>query len=181
MLSREYGSRFLGCTDSLSIVYRAKPLRLLETDGRPFLGRIDVLVDGAGSRSQLQIVLHLFLQQFRITAARRLPRYAHRILIRKNIAGTPSGCDARLDDLRSLTTTDHDDGQPVPNLAFDQGLLIQRDRGDWVDAIANAARTDRTFIKSGDPEAARAHLHRQRADGEAFAAVDDVECDWMAL
>ena len=74
-------------------------------------------------------------------------------------------------------TDDCDDQPPV---AFGQWLLLQRDRGDWVDGIADAARADRTFPRSGDPEAVRAHLRKQQADGDAFAAVDDAEGDWMA-
>lgn len=64
---------------------------------------------------------------------------------------------------------------------FGRWLLAQRDRGDWVDGIADAARADRTFPKSGDPEAVRKHLRSQQADGDAFAAIDDAESDWMTL
>lgn len=76
--------------------------------------------------------------------------------------------------------TDYDDDLPAQKVAFGRWLLTQRDRGDWVDGIADAARADRTFPKYGDPEAVRAHLRRQQADGDAFAAVDDAESDWMA-
>jgi hypothetical protein len=72
---------------------------------------------------------------------------------------------------------DHSNEQPTP---FGQWLLQQRDRGDWVDGVADAARADRTFPRGGDPEAVRAHLRKQQADGDAFAAVDDAESDWMA-
>ena len=72
---------------------------------------------------------------------------------------------------------DHSNEQPTP---FGQWLLQQRDRGDWVDGVADAARADRTFPRGGDPEAVRAHLCKQQADGDAFAAVDDAESDWMA-
>jgi uncharacterized protein YozE (UPF0346 family) len=75
--------------------------------------------------------------------------------------------------------TDHDD-QNDTQMLFGRWLLTQRDRGDWVDGIADAARADRTFPKNGDPEAVRAHLRKQQADGDAFAAVDDAESDWMA-
>jgi uncharacterized protein YozE (UPF0346 family) len=54
-----------------------------------------------------------------------------------------------------------DDRQQV---AFGRWLLTQRDRGDWVDGIAEAARADRTFPRDGDPEAVRAHLRKQQAD-----------------
>jgi hypothetical protein len=71
---------------------------------------------------------------------------------------------------------DGDAGQPP--VLFGRWLLTQRDRGDWVDGIAEAARADRTF--PGDPEAVCAHLRKQQADGDAFAAIDDAESDWMA-
>jgi hypothetical protein len=72
----------------------------------------------------------------------------------------------------------NDDGRQ--QVAFGRWLLTQRDRGDWVDGIAEAARADRTFPRDGDPEAIRAHLRKQQADGNAFAAIDDAESDWMA-
>jgi hypothetical protein len=64
---------------------------------------------------------------------------------------------------------------------FGKWLLVQRDRGDWVDDLASAARADRTFPKNGDPEAVRAHLRQQQADGDVFQAVDDAEADWQSL
>lgn len=73
----------------------------------------------------------------------------------------------------------NDQEQPKP--AFGSWLLKQRDRGDWVDGIADAARADRTFPKNGDPEAVRGHLRKQQADGDAFAAIDDAESDWIAM
>jgi hypothetical protein len=57
--------------------------------------------------------------------------------------------------------------------------LAQRDRGDWIDGIADAARADRTFPKDGGPEAVRAHLRKQQADSDAFQAIDDAEGDWQ--
>ena len=64
---------------------------------------------------------------------------------------------------------------------FGKWLLAQRDRGDWVDDLATAARADRTFPKNGDPEAVRAHLRQQQADGDTFQAIDDAEGDWQSL
>lgn len=64
---------------------------------------------------------------------------------------------------------------------FGRWLLSQKDRGDWVDDLAAAARADRTFPKNGDPEAVRAHLRQQQADGDTFQAIDDAENDWMSL
>jgi len=77
--------------------------------------------------------------------------------------------------------TDDEDEQPMPAVPFGRWLLTKRDRGDWVDGIADAARADRTFPKNGDPETVRAHLCGQQADGDAFAAIDDAESDWMAI
>ena len=74
---------------------------------------------------------------------------------------------------------DNDDDQV--KMAFGKWMLMQRDRGDWIDGIADAARADRTFPKSGDPEAVRKHLRGQQADGDAFAAIDDAESEWMSL
>lgn len=64
---------------------------------------------------------------------------------------------------------------------FGRWLIAQRDRGDWVDDLANAARGDRTFPKDGDPEAVRAHLRAQQADGDVFQAVDDAESSWESF
>ncbi|QQV77607.1 hypothetical protein H5J25_02030 [Sphingomonas aliaeris] len=77
--------------------------------------------------------------------------------------------------------TDHNDDDQEPRMAFGKWMLMQRDRGDWIDGIADAARADRTFPKNGDPEAVRKHLRSQQADGDAFAAIDDAESEWMSL
>jgi hypothetical protein len=77
--------------------------------------------------------------------------------------------------------TNYEDERPTPKLAFGRWLLTQREGGDWVDGIADAARADRTFPKNGGPETVRAHLRGQQADGDAFAAIDDAESDWMAI
>ena len=63
---------------------------------------------------------------------------------------------------------------------FGRWLIAQRDRGDWIDDLANAARADRTFPKDGDPEAVRTHLRAQQVDGDVFQIVDDAELDWAA-
>jgi hypothetical protein len=61
-----------------------------------------------------------------------------------------------------------------PRLFERRGASIWRlaanaeDRGDWVDDLAAAARADRTFPKNGDPEAVRAYLRKQQADGDTF-------------
>jgi hypothetical protein len=76
--------------------------------------------------------------------------------------------------------TKYDGGRPARTPVFGRWLLIQRDRGDGVDERANAARADQRFPKDRDPEAVRAHLRGQQADGDVFAAVDDAEVDWAA-
>ena len=77
--------------------------------------------------------------------------------------------------------TDYDDEDTEPKMPFGKWMLTQRDRGDWIDGIADAARADRTFPKNGDPEAVRKHLWGQQADGDAFAAIDDAESEWTSL
>lgn len=64
--------------------------------------------------------------------------------------------------------------------SFAAWLRAQRDRGDWIDPIAEQARADRTFPKDGTPEDVRAHLRKLQADGDAFAAIDDAELDWVS-
>lgn len=75
--------------------------------------------------------------------------------------------------------TDLGDQEAATPISFGRWLLIQRDRGDWVDGLAEAARADRAFPKDGDPEAVRTHLRQQQADGDTFQAVDDAETSWQ--
>jgi hypothetical protein len=64
---------------------------------------------------------------------------------------------------------------------FGRLLIAQKERGDWIDGLAAAARADRSFPKDGDPEAIRAHLRGQQADGDVFQVVDDAESAWSSL
>ncbi|NYD89162.1 hypothetical protein [Sphingomonas melonis] len=64
---------------------------------------------------------------------------------------------------------DHEAGPEVP---FGRWLLTQRGRGDRVDEIAEAARADRNLPHESDPEAVRAHLRKQQADGKVFSAIE---------
>ena len=64
--------------------------------------------------------------------------------------------------------------------AFGGGLISQRDRGDWIDMLAAAARADPLFPKTGDVEAVRERLEKRGADGDAFAALEHAELDWLA-
>ena len=74
---------------------------------------------------------------------------------------------------------DQDERYAEKPLSFGRWLLAQRDRGDWVDGLAETARSDRTFPKDGDPETVRLHLRKQQADGDTFQAVDDAESSWQ--
>lgn len=64
---------------------------------------------------------------------------------------------------------------------FGRWLIAQRDRGDWIDELANAARTDLAFPKDGDPEVVRKRLSERGADGEMYERLDDAELDWLSL
>lgn len=75
----------------------------------------------------------------------------------------------------------HDDDRYRPQReTFGRWLLAQKDRGDWIDGLANAARADRSFPKDGDAEEVRRHLRAQQADGDVFQAVDDAESAWSS-
>lgn len=65
--------------------------------------------------------------------------------------------------------------------AFGRWLIAQRDRGDWIDPIANAARADPAFPKDGDVEQVRARMTALGADPDAFEALDDAELHWLSL
>jgi uncharacterized protein YozE (UPF0346 family) len=65
--------------------------------------------------------------------------------------------------------------------AFGKWLLAQRDRGDWIDGIAAAARSDPAFPKQGGPEEVRKRLEAKGADSDAFEALDDAERAWRSL
>ena len=75
-----------------------------------------------------------------------------------------------------------EDSDPTDEQAqpFGAWLLAQKDRGDWVDGLAAAARADRSFPRTGDPEKVRAYLRAQQADGDTFQAIEDAESDWQS-
>lgn len=64
---------------------------------------------------------------------------------------------------------------------FGRWLLAQRDRGDWIDPLAAAARLDPAFPKDADVETIRLRLAERGADPEAFEALDDAELHWLSL
>jgi hypothetical protein len=68
-----------------------------------------------------------------------------------------------------------DDREP-----FGRWLIAQRDRGDWIDALADAARKDTRFPKNGSPDDVRKHLTAMQAEGDMFEAIDDAEMDWFS-
>lgn len=53
---------------------------------------------------------------------------------------------------------------------FGHWLLAQRDRGDWVDQLPNAARKDPSFPMDGSAEDVRRHLRKAQAEGEWISA-----------
>jgi hypothetical protein len=63
---------------------------------------------------------------------------------------------------------------------FGRWLTAQPDRGDWIDALADAARKDTRFPKNGSPDDVRKHLNAMQAEGDMFEAVDDAEMDWLS-
>jgi hypothetical protein len=64
---------------------------------------------------------------------------------------------------------------------FGTWLLVQIDRGDWVDGLAAAARADRGFPRRGDVDQVREHLRKGGADPDTFEALDDAELDWLSM
>lgn len=58
---------------------------------------------------------------------------------------------------------------------FGTWLLVQVDRGDWMDGLAVAARADRGFPRRGDVEEVRKRLRALGADPDAIEALDDAE------
>lgn len=65
-------------------------------------------------------------------------------------------------------------------LTFGEWLLMQRDRGDWIDELVKAARRDPAFPKKGDIDAVRKRLIDIGADGDAFEALDDAELHYLS-
>lgn len=64
---------------------------------------------------------------------------------------------------------------------FGAWLLRQGTRADWVGDFAKTAAHDPKFPKNGDPEAVRARMRELQADGDAWAAIDDAEDDWLCI
>lgn len=63
---------------------------------------------------------------------------------------------------------------------FGAWLIKQKNRGDWIDDLASAARKDPAFPKRGDVDQVRDRLKTLGADGDTYEALDDAELDWLA-
>lgn len=70
---------------------------------------------------------------------------------------------------------------PAARMTFGRWLLLQKDRGDWIDGLAAAARADQRFPKDGDPDRVRQRLTEMGAEGDMFEALEDAELDWLSL
>ena len=65
---------------------------------------------------------------------------------------------------------------------FGRWLLAQRDRGDWIDELAMAARRDPGFPKNGDPEDVRKRMGALGImEADVFEQIDDAERMWLSL
>lgn len=89
-------------------------------------------------------------------------------------AFTPAPPDERLQPVNRVMA-------PAERIAFGRWLLQQKDRGDWIDGLAAAARADPRFPKEGDPEQVRKRLTEMDAEGDMFEALDDGEMDWLSM
>jgi hypothetical protein len=67
---------------------------------------------------------------------------------------------------------------PLARETFGHWLLGQKNRGDGIDELATAARTDPGFPRNGTPADVRARLRRVGAPDDAFEQVDDAELCW---
>ncbi len=73
-----------------------------------------------------------------------------------------------------------DDPSAETRDSFGAWLLRQRDRSGWVGDLAQSARTDPQFPRTGSPEDVRAPLRALMVDGDMFEAIDDAEGDWLS-
>lgn len=64
---------------------------------------------------------------------------------------------------------------------FGTWLIAQHGRPGWVGDLARAAKGDRAFPRTGNPDAVRAHLNRMEAEGDMFEALDDAETLWFDI
>jgi hypothetical protein len=71
---------------------------------------------------------------------------------------------------------------PAAPEPFSRWLLAQRDRGDWIDELAGAARKDPGFPKNGTPDDVRKRMGVLGiAEADVFEQIDDAERRWMSL
>ncbi|MCW1432498.1 hypothetical protein [Novosphingobium sp. JCM 18896] len=69
--------------------------------------------------------------------------------------------------------------QPAP--PFGAWLLAQKGRKGWIGELSRAFQADRDFPARGNPDDVRRYLGEVRAEGDAYAALDDAELDWACL
>ena len=62
---------------------------------------------------------------------------------------------------------------------FGTWLLGQAGEKGWIGDLARAANADRSFPRTGDPDAVRAHLSSKQAESDMFEAVDAAEIAWL--
>lgn len=65
--------------------------------------------------------------------------------------------------------------------AFGAWLLRQKGRDGWIGDFALAAFADRSFPRTGDTEAVRQWLSKQRASGDDWQALADAENDFQCF
>ncbi len=70
----------------------------------------------------------------------------------------------------------NEDGGRMP---FGAWLLEQHKRDGFIGALAKRMRADRGFPRGGSVEEVRRYLSTIKAEGDAFAALDDAEVDWL--
>ncbi len=70
---------------------------------------------------------------------------------------------------------------PEGRESFGRWLTAQRDRGDWIDDLADCARRDPAFPRNGSPDEARKRLAELGAESDMFERLDDAETDWLCL
>lgn len=74
-----------------------------------------------------------------------------------------------------------DGAETTASEPFGRWLLAQRDRGDEIDALAEAARQDRGFPKDGSPHDVRKRLVQTGADSEIQEVMVSAAKIWRDL
>jgi hypothetical protein len=64
-------------------------------------------------------------------------------------------------------------------IAFGAWLLDQVKRGDHIGALAKSAKADPAFPRDGSFEDVQARMEATGADGDAWAAAEDAEIEYL--